>query len=148
MGIIFTPPDPICLSNIWDHRHQCIGVVTPHSWTYPQHLKRCSNTSYICYVKVGSVWAAILSLNHEHQNNLARHIFFEICPPPGQRIQSKSDTDAYQQHIKVLKHIYKYACGMSLWGFGALTMTLQHHLDSAMPPISQKSTPNFRGISV
>jgi hypothetical protein len=27
------------------------------------------------------------------------------------------------------------------------TMTLQHHSNSAIPPISQKSTPTFRGIS-
>ena len=31
--------------------------------------------------------------------------------------------------------------GCSLRGFEASTMTLQHHSDSATPPISQKSTP-------
>ena len=36
---------------------------------------------------------------------------------------------AHPQHIKVLKHCVNYdmAMGCISWGFGALTMTLQHH---------------------
>jgi hypothetical protein len=38
--------------------------------------------------------------------------------------------------------------GCSLWGFEASTMTLQHHSNSAISPISQKSKLIIRGISV
>ena len=37
--------------------------------------------------------------------------------------------------------------GCSLWGFGASTVTLQHHSDLAMPQFSEKSTPTRTGVT-
>ncbi len=55
---------------------------------------------------------------------------------------------AHPQHIKVLKHfIQDRDVGCNLRGFGASTMTLRHHSDSAIPPIFLKSTPTSRGVS-
>jgi hypothetical protein len=45
-------------------------------------------------------------------------------------------------------HIYAMVGGYSLWGFGASTVTLQHHSDLAMPQFSEKSTPTRMGVTV
>jgi hypothetical protein len=71
---------------------------------------------------------------HTH---LQRHISIRVYP------------HAHPQHIKVLKSkkIFIMDVGCSLWGFKTSTMTLKHHLDSHIPPISQKFTHTFRGVS-
>jgi hypothetical protein len=54
---------------------------------------------------------------------------------------------AHPQHLKVLKclvYIDDMVRGCSLWGVGASAMTLQHHSDSVIAHIFQKSTPHLQ----
>jgi len=53
---------------------------------------------------------------------------------------------AHPQHSRCSNTLYIYDMvrGCSLWGVGALAMTLQHHSDSAIAHIFQKSTPHLQ----
>jgi hypothetical protein len=57
---------------------------------------------------------------------------------------------AHPQHIKVLNTLYTYDMdvGCSSRGFGASTMTLQHHLGSALPQFSKNASLTCTGTIV
>jgi hypothetical protein len=81
-------------------------------------ILRCANTSYIYYVKVGYIWGAINSLNHdnEHCFHSARSNLSKIWAHSHQCNRVRQHSWANPHHPKVLKH-FKYMLpesGMSL----------------------------------
>ncbi len=142
------------LSKIWAHSHWCIRVLgSTHELIHS--ILRCSNTSYIQYVKVGWVRGTINSLNHDnyhHQCHFhsARSNLSKIWAHHHRCISVRQHSWAYPQHLKVLNHSYT-CCVKVGWVWGtihSINHDIGHHFHSARPYLSKIWAHCHRCISV
>ncbi len=127
--------------NIHPDLHRRTSVkVDPYGNT--QHIKVLKHIVYIWY-GCGMQSTRVWSLNHDITTSLGLNhtpIIQKFTTPDLHRHNSvRVDPYVHSQHIKVLIFLYTYDMdgGCSLWGFGASTMTLQHHSGSDLHQLSK-----------
>jgi len=109
---------------------------------YPPKLIKINWYTYCKLECLARPRLRVASRKSIHQHHTQPWPQFSKNPPLTSRVRgisARAHPYTHPQNLKVLKHcayIYDMVGGCSLWGFGASTMTLQHHSDLAMPQFS------------
>ena len=147
LGLSHTPNFPIIHPPTFRGIYQCKGTPTCPSTAYQTDETLCMYIIWMWDAVYGALkpqpWLYNITRTQPYPN-------FPIIHPHLQRhISVRAHPHVHPQHIKVLKHFayISYWCGMQSTGLWSLNHDFATSLGLSHTPISQKSTPTFRGIS-